>query len=1372
MRAAAALLCAALLGLAAAPVARGDASDPLFAFVPTPEPPPVPLIPPPDGYLNGPCGLAVDSGGRFYVSDYYHHTVDVYSGRTGYVTQLAGVASTDGPCALALDSADHLYVEDYHRRVLRYGAAPSFGSGATIAGAGVDASQPTGIAVDPATNRVYVDARSHVSVYEPSGAPVEEGGEPLRIGEGTLADGYGLAVSAYPATAGRLYVPDAATNTVKAYDPSTSKADPVQTIAGPPGGFASLRKSAVAVDRTSGEVYVLDDTQPADTEQPRSRVDVFAADGTYEGHLKYDVVDGAPSGLAVDNSAGATQGRVYVSSGNTHRAGIYAYPPGAATTSAPLAPSIPRPPLGAAQIFPLIPIGGPAPGGGGTEIACEGDACQILPPEPVDPTLTTLLPGRGNPPVRYQRRHHKHRRRHRRHGARGARASVSSAATNSAAAGSAAAGGAAEAEAPPGGQASSSSSSSLSLLPGAEGFDARLLADGGAAATLAGSHPYRLDFTLGLDQGGGEADLRDLTIELPAGLLADPAATALCSAAQLATPRSSPFEASLSGESCPARSQLGTLEVQSGLGPPRRFGLFNLEPAPGTALQLGASPYGVPLLFDAQIGLGAQGARLTLQATDVPQSLELHGLELSLWGTPWDASHNGERGNCLNEAEPAFPWARCSVGEPLDNPPIAFLTLPTACSPTLAFGAGVQSWQEPGEATAQALNRDSGGNPVGVSDCAALHFEPRAEGFLSTKKASSASGFVFRFSDEDPGLLNPRARARSLARGAVVRLPAGVTLNPSLGAGLGVCTPAQYAAESATTPPGAGCPDAAKIGDFSVRIPFYKGLLEGAIYLAAPHQNPFGSLLAVYLVAKAADRGIVVKAPGKLTPDPSDGTLTASFDELPQLPYTDLEVNFRSGQRAPLVSPDACGAATTRISMTPWAQGAPEVAAASDSPIESGIEAGPCPDGSTPPFHPHATAGGVNSNANSYPPYFVHLSRSDSEQEITSYSLVLPRGITGKLAGIPFCPDQAIEAARANSGFAETEHPSCPAASQVGRTLSGYGVGQALTYSPGRIYLAGPYHGAPLSLVTIDAATVGPFDLGTVVIRLAFALDPLTAQLGIDARASDPIPHILDGVPLHLRDIRVYMDRPDFTHNPSSCEASELVSTLTGAGARLGDPADDSTATATSYFQLLNCRNLGFQPKLGLRLRGGTRRGAYPELRASFLARGPRDSNLKQIAVTMPRSEFFAQEHIDTVCTLPQFETESCPPGSVYGRAVASTPLFDTPLRGPVYLRSNPEHELPDLVASLHSGAVHIVLEGRIGPARSGGIRTMFTGLPDAPIKRFTMTLFGGRRGLLVNSTDICAAPPLASVKALGQNNIGAVFTAKLRGQCRKRHHR
>lgn len=924
---------------------------------------------------------------------------------------------------------------------------------------------------------------------------------------------------------------------------------------------------------------------------------------------------------------------------------------------------------------------------------------------------------------------------------------------------------------------SAASAAGFGFKPGEAGFRVRAIAEGGATATQAGLHPYQLDLGFGFNEaspGIPAGDPRELTIGLPVGMLLNPSAIGTCQPDEFATPRSSPFETSASGESCPNSSQVGTAEVEASRdgGKSLRFGLFNLQPPPGVVAAIGFAPYGKPIVFDFALPEREEGtSALVLRARSLPPLLDLTGLSLSFWGAPWMPSHDGERGNCLNEAEPSFPWAKCQMPGPQLLREAAYVSLPARCAPDLPFAATATAWQGPDLASARAFNRDFGGPSLPLTGCDSLHPETTAIGVLNDEKASSPSGYHLSLASNTETLINPNLPLTPSIRRAVVALPKGVTINPSVGAGLIGCSSAQFAAETVTSSQGDGCPNGSKIGDFSARSALFDPgeRFSGSIYLATPRENRFGTLIAFYLVAKLPERGILVKLSGRIDPDPVTGNLVATVDNLPQIPYTDLELDFRAGQRAFLITPPACGPADSTITLTPWAEELSPLVGSTGSAIKTGIGGGPCPSG-TPPFNPGSVAGAYNSNVGSYTPYFVHLTRRDTEQEITSYSLVLPKGITAKLAGIPFCPDADIAAARSHGGVAEEQHPSCPAASQVGRTSSGYGVGNALTYANGRVYLAGPYHGAPLSLVTINSATIGPFDLGTIVIRSAFQIDPLTAQLRIDSSASDPIPHIIDGVPLHLREVRIYIDRPEFTHNPSSCEASVLESTLTGSGATFGNSADDSSASASSYFQLLNCLTLGFHPKLGIRLRGGSKRRDHPSMRATYASRGARDSNLKRIEVTMPHSEFLAQNHIRAICTRPQFATERCPKGSAYGTAVAYTPLFDQPLRGSVYLRSS-EGTVPDLVASLRSGSIRIELKGKISSAH-GGIRVFFDEVPDAPITRFTMTLFGGKRGLLVNSSNICASPPLATVRALGQNNRGASFSSRLRGQCKKGHHK
>lgn len=340
------VLSAGLLSLMAGSPAQA-APEPLFVLTPTPSPPPA-TVPPPVGRFNGPCGLGVDSLGRFYVSDYYHHAVDVFSPTVkatkpweAYVTQVANVDPLDGPCGLALDSTDRLYVNNYHRNVTRFNSAPSFDTGTIFPLPSEDPAHhlPTGVAVDTSTDRVYVNHRTYISVLDSSGAPIEELGEPVVIGEGSLLDGYGVAVSQFPATAGRVYVPDAATDTVKVYDPLIDKDDPIAEIENQLSEpFSSLRDAAIAVDRVTGQIYFTDNQQPEATEKPQASIYVYSPLNGYSGRLKYNVIDAHPPGLAVDNSAQPTQGRVYVTSGNTLGASVYAYGPGSAVSTTPLPP--------------------------------------------------------------------------------------------------------------------------------------------------------------------------------------------------------------------------------------------------------------------------------------------------------------------------------------------------------------------------------------------------------------------------------------------------------------------------------------------------------------------------------------------------------------------------------------------------------------------------------------------------------------------------------------------------------------------------------------------------------------------------------------------------------------------------------------------------------------------------------------------------------------------------------------------------------------------------------------------------------------------------------------------------------------------------
>jgi len=913
-----------------------------------------------------------------------------------------------------------------------------------------------------------------------------------------------------------------------------------------------------------------------------------------------------------------------------------------------------------------------------------------------------------------------------------------------------------------------SAHAAFAFLPGAEGFDANVYAEGGQIATEAGSHPVALSLGIGLEPSASagepftEGDLRDLSLELPPGLIENPTAVPFCRQADFHTPRVSPWEDSLSGESCPDRTQIGLLTVRSSYagGSTRTFGLFNIAAPPGKPSEMGANPYGAPIVFVPSIRQADGEYGLTLKTHDVSQLLDVSALTLTIWGTPWSILHNAQRGNCLNEAEPDFGWAKCSVGRPAKTPATAYLTLPTACEAPIGFAAVATSWQQPG--TAKAVDQAASA----LTGCESLAFEPHEIAQLSDPRASSPSGYEFDIQVDAAGVTDPRRRAPTPIRKAVVKLPDGVTINPSVGAGLGVCTPAQYAAETPTSLPGQGCPNESKIGDFTVESPIVAGRLEGSIFLAAPFDNPFGSLISLYLVAKSVDRGVLVKVAGEVRANQSTGSLTATFDKLPQLPYSDLRIHFREGQRSPLATPAACGQFSTEADLTPWRNASLVRHASLPLTIAAGVGGGPCPSGLAP-FVPQAKGGTLNSRAGAYSPFYLHLTRQDTEQEIVSYSATLPPGLLGRVAGIPFCSEADLARAVHRSGVEERDNPSCPAASKIGKTLAGYGLGPVLSYAPGNLYLAGPYNGSQFSVVAIDAALVGPFDLGTVIVRSAIRVDRNTGQVSIDATGTDPIPHIIDGIPVHLRDVRAYIDQPGVTVNPTSCEPFSVSSALNGAGVRLGDKSDDTLATAGSPFQAFDCASLGFKPRMALRLVGATKRGAHPSLRAVVRPR-PGDANVAAAKVALPPSLFLDQGNIETICTRAQFAASRCPKGSVYGHARAFTPLLDDPLEGPVYLRSS-DNPLPDVVFALSGRGFEIDLVGRIDSSE-GGIRGTFDVIPDAPATKFVLRMRGGKRGILVNAAkDVCAAPPFADARFRGHNNRGWIFHPAVKARCHKK---
>ena len=905
----------------------------------------------------------------------------------------------------------------------------------------------------------------------------------------------------------------------------------------------------------------------------------------------------------------------------------------------------------------------------------------------------------------------------------------------------------------------SSTPAPFDFTPGEGGFSSALLGEDGQADTVAGSHPATAIFDLGFTtvfpgnySKGADGGVRDIGAYLPPGMVVDPSATPVkCT------------EVQLEGADCPDASQIGVVNTTAfvagspGASPDP---VYNMVPPPGVASDFGFDAGGVGIFTHIDGGVHAGDYVLAADTENIPALYGngVVGVHLYFWGDPSSAGHDYMRGTCAYEI-------KCPSGKrEVTKQDAPLLTMPTSCPPSLTVEAAADSWAHPGDLHSRSATvRDLLGNPVSVSDCASLHFEPSLEARPTTTQADAPSGLSADLHIPQTNSLEERATAH--LRKAVVRLPEGMSLNPSSANGLAGCSSAQIGIDPSTGVPNGDqptCPEASRIGSVEVDTPLLDNALPGSVYVAAPYDNPFDSLLAIYVVVNDPISGTLIKLPGHVEADSNTGRLVTTFDNNPQLPFTDFKLNFFGGAGGVLRTPAICGAYSTTSEMTPWS--APESgppATPSDSyPITGGCSQSE----SAQPNKPEFEAGAESPIAGRYTPFVVHLKREDGSQQFSKLTLNPPPGLTAKLAGTPECSDAALAAAAGRSGREEQAHPDCGEASGIGSVSVGAGAGPAPYYAKGAAYLAGPYKGAPLSMAIITPAVAGPYDLGTVVTRVALHVDPATAEITADA---DPVPSILQGIPLDVRSIDVSLDKPDFSRTGTSCDPfavnGQLISTL-GQGADL-----------ESRYQLGNCANLAFKPLLGLRLKGATKRAKNPKLIATLAAKDG-EANLASTQVRLPRSAFLDQSHIRTVCTRVQFAAgagggEECPAGSIYGQAWARSPLLDYTLTGNAYLRSS-NHKLPDLVLALHgppSQPIAIEVDGRTDSVK-GALRNTFEAIPDAPVSFFRLVLFGGKRGLVQNSRDTCAHAYRANVVFGAQNGDQLVRKPKVRAQCRKAH--
>lgn len=850
----------------------------------------------------------------------------------------------------------------------------------------------------------------------------------------------------------------------------------------------------------------------------------------------------------------------------------------------------------------------------------------------------------------------------------------------------------------------------------------------------AGHPPFGItDFTLNtlpVPTGFPDGFIQEIVVDTPEGLGVNPEATPVkCTVEQLSA---------IPAPLCPAASLVGfnylTVATESPLTgcdnePPAavpdkcivtrvKLPVFNLVSFDGVPSMVGfpTSAPGEPTIIVGDLDPTDQHVRFTISDIHAPDGTASHPPII------------GSRLTFLGNFTPGF------AGN--------YLTMPSNC-------AGGQTTTLHVKAHGGAEDEDSYTTKVGADECETTPFnvdlDASASGSTDSPEPSTVSVLM-------PDQLKANTRNNSHLLTAKVTLPEGAGLNPSLANGLTPCTNAQY--KQGTDDP-VECPASSKIGTAEVETKALDQPLDGNVYVAEPtSQVPTsGNQFRVFIHVFNDRYGVNVRLVGNVFPNLETGQLTVVVPNNPQAPFNSFKVNINGGARGALTTPDTCGPHTTTAKFTPWSRPNEEVA--SDPNPQFTLNTlpggGPCPKTlAERPFAPAIFSSPVGINAGQFTPLQINLIRNDGNQEIKRVEVNLPPGMVAKLKGVEYCPQSGIDAAGTRSGKDEQAGPSCPSSSFVGTAKIAAGSGPAPFETNGRAYLAGPYKGAPVSMVFITPAVAGPYDLGNVVVRAALNINPETAEVHA---VSDPIPNVFGGVKLDIGKIQVSIDREQFTNTPTTCrEPLPLKTTVFGGGGNPADSAQWQSTAHTNNTQFIGCKSLKYRPSFFARIFGGQnqmQRGAHPKFRATLDARNG-DANTRRAAFILPRATILDQAHIKTICTRVQLAADNCPEGSVYGNATATSPLLNGKLKGPVYLTSS-NNTLPDLLADL-KGQVNIRLRGVISSS-NGRLKTVFRKTPDVAVDKFVLTMKGGDKGLLVNSRNLCERQTTGFLNLRAQNS-------------------
>ncbi len=892
---------------------------------------------------------------------------------------------------------------------------------------------------------------------------------------------------------------------------------------------------------------------------------------------------------------------------------------------------------------------------------------------------------------------------------------------------------------------------------GVENYEMTPEEEGGAVDTQAGSHPFQLTTTFALNtetvpgdpaqQNTGEPFAvqplglaKDLRFNLPPGLLGNPTPIPQCSTYTFVS-----ATAGVPGVECPADSAVGVATVM--IANPKRGSLvpwtetnplYNLTRSVGEPAKFGFRTDAGSVTLDTSVRTGGDYG-VVVSSSNIVDQTALTGSQVTFWGDPSDPRHDSTRGKaCLDEfdleTEPP-QWELSCAGQGTGGQP--FLIMPTSCTGPLHTGMEADSWEQAGTfVPKEYLFQNAMDEPYGLDGCNHLSFEPSISVAPDGQQASTPTGLTVNVHVGQEASLNPAGLADAQVKNTTVTLPAGVGLNPAGADGLSACSESQIALESAGEQ---SCPESAKVATVKIKTPLLPNELEGAAYLAAQNANPFGSLVALYIVAKDPVSGVLVKLAGQVTPNPVTGQLVSTFTETPQLPFENLSLHFFGGSRAPLGTPALCGGYTSTASITPWSGNQP-VNSSSEFQITSGPNGAPCAN--PLPFAPSLTAGSSNIQAGAFTPFTMTMSREDGNQNLKAILLHMPPGLSGTLSHVALCGEPQADAG------------TCGPETLIGETTVSVGLGgNPYTVTGGKVYITGPYEGAPFGLSIVNPANAGPFHLGNVIVRAKIEVDPHTAALTITSDDTGPyaIPQYIDGIPLQIKHVNVTIDRPGFTFNPTNCSSMSITGTLSSI--------EGATSALAVPFQATNCATLKFQPKFAVSTSGKTSKanGASLAVKLTYpnVPQGT-DANITKVKVDLPKQLPSRLTTLQKACTNAQFEANpaGCPPASVVGHARAITPLLPVPLEGPAYFVSHGGEAFPSLIIVLQGYGVTLDLVGTTFISKAGITSSTFKTVPDAPVGSFELTLPEGKYSALAANGDLCTSKLAMPTAFVAQNGM------------------